>query len=76
MKSSHSNASCVDVVHDVDTDQFIVTNTRDTTRPNAIALVFTRPEWNAFIKGVRDGEFDFPAEPARPVEDRQARADG
>ena len=23
------------------------------------AFVYTRPEWDAFIKGVKDGEFDF-----------------
>ena len=26
-------------------------------------LSFTRREWNAFVRGVKDGEFDLPGEP-------------
>ena len=26
-------------------------------------LSFTRREWNAFVRGVKDGEFDLPAQP-------------
>lgn len=31
---------------------------RDSKNPTGPALVFTPGEWNAFISGVKDGEFD------------------
>ncbi|GGS62552.1 transcriptional regulator [Planobispora rosea] len=31
---------------------------RDSKAPEAAALVFTPAEWEAFIAGVKDGEFD------------------
>ena len=31
---------------------------RDSTSPDGPALVFTLDEWEAFVGGVRDGEFD------------------
>jgi hypothetical protein len=31
---------------------------RDSKNPTGPALVFTLSEWNAFIGGVKDGEFD------------------
>jgi len=31
---------------------------RDSKDPNGSVLMFTPVEWNAFIGGVRDGEFD------------------
>jgi len=34
---------------------------RHSRRPNAEILVYSRPEWEAFIAGVKNGEFDFPA---------------
>jgi Domain of unknown function (DUF397) len=34
---------------------------RDSKNPNAPAHRFDRGEWLAFIRGVRAGEFDFPA---------------
>ena len=30
-------------------------------------LFFTRREWNAFVRGIKDGEFDLPGEPFRRV---------
>ncbi|WP_068922177.1 DUF397 domain-containing protein [Planobispora rosea] len=33
---------------------------RDSKAPEAAALVFTPAEWEAFIAGVKDGEFDLP----------------
>ncbi|MEU3308759.1 DUF397 domain-containing protein [Nocardiopsis sp. NPDC006832] len=31
---------------------------RDSKNPDAAPLVFTRAEWDAFVEGVKDGEFD------------------
>jgi len=31
---------------------------RNSRHPDGAALVFTRPEWDAFIGGARGGEFD------------------
>lgn len=31
---------------------------RDSKNPNQAALIFTAEEWNAFVAGVRDGQFD------------------
>jgi hypothetical protein len=33
---------------------------RKSTEPDGTVLVFTPSEWDAFLLGVRDGEFDFP----------------
>jgi Domain of unknown function (DUF397) len=32
---------------------------RDAKAPNGTVLQFTRPEWRAFVDGVRAGDFDF-----------------
>lgn len=32
---------------------------RDTKNPSRGDLIFTKPEWIAFISGVKTGEFDF-----------------
>lgn len=34
---------------------------RHSRRPGGEVIVYTRAEWEAFIGGVKDGEFDFPA---------------
>ncbi|MER5649205.1 DUF397 domain-containing protein [Streptosporangium sp. NPDC002524] len=34
---------------------------RHSRRPDADVIVYTRAEWEAFVGGVKDGEFDFPA---------------
>lgn len=31
---------------------------RDAADPDGAVLVFTQPEWDAFVGGVADGEFD------------------
>jgi hypothetical protein len=32
---------------------------RHSRTPDAATIVYTRDEWNAFVAGVKDGEFDF-----------------
>jgi prepilin-type processing-associated H-X9-DG protein len=56
-KSSYSNANgCVEVAF-VDGHVAI----RDSKDRHGPVLVFTPVEWNAFLGGARDGEFDLPA---------------
>ena len=31
---------------------------RNSAEPQGAVLVFTRPEWDAFVSGAQDGEFD------------------
>ncbi len=56
-KSRHSNpnGSCIEVaaLHD---EAIAVRNSR---YPDGPALVYTRDEMAAFIKGAKDGEFDY-----------------
>jgi Domain of unknown function (DUF397) len=53
-KSSHSNASgCVEVAF---VDGAIAV--RDSKDPSGPTLIYTPAEWDAFLGGVRDGEFD------------------
>jgi hypothetical protein len=33
---------------------------RDSKDPDGPVLKFTGPEWDAFVAGVKDGEFDLP----------------
>lgn len=33
---------------------------RDSKSPNGGTLIFTQAEWEAFVAGARDGEFDVP----------------
>ncbi|WP_285586689.1 DUF397 domain-containing protein [Herbidospora sp. NBRC 101105] len=55
-KSSYSCAgNCVEVA-DLGLRGIAV---RDSKNESGPALIFTRPEWDAFQRGVRDGEFDF-----------------
>lgn len=55
-KSSYSGheGSCVEVAKDGDGGRW-VRDTKDRSRP---AHRFTAAEWDAFIRGVKDGEFD------------------
>ncbi len=46
--------SCVEVAH-ID-GSFVV---RDSKNPDGPTLHFTRPEWDAFVEGVRAGDFEF-----------------
>ena len=50
---SQANGNCVEVA-DLG-DAFAV---RDSKDPNGPVLMFTRDEWNAFVGGAKDGEFD------------------
>ena len=56
-KSSHSGASgCVEV-RLLEDGTVGLRDSKDISKP---PHVFTEPEWNAFLAGVRAGEFDFP----------------
>lgn len=56
-KSSASayNGNCVEVSHLRD-GHVAVRDTKD--RASGPALIFTRPEWDAFLTGAKNGEFD------------------
>lgn len=53
---SGSNGSCVEVA--ITDEGVAVRDTKDRTKTPHI---YTLAEWNAFIGGVKDGEFDLPA---------------
>ena len=36
---------------------------RSSRRPNGFVLVFDRAEWEAFLRGIADGEFTMPRQP-------------
>lgn len=56
-KSSYSgsNGECVEVAASQDGEHVFVRNTRDR---NGGLLDFTLAEWNAFLAGARDGQFN------------------
>lgn len=41
-------------------DGLVYTALRSSAEPDGTVLVFTPSEWDAFVAGVRDGEFDLP----------------
>ena len=51
--ASHGDGACVEVA--VLSDAVAV---RDGKHPGGPALVFTPAEWDAFLAGAKDGEFD------------------
>lgn len=62
-KSTYSGAqgNCVEVAHalagvDGDTEVFAL---RDSKKPDAGTLMFTGPEWSAFLRAARAGEFNY-----------------
>ena len=56
-KSSHSGANgCVEV--DIRADRVAVRDSKDRGGP---VLLFTLHEWEAFLAGAHDGEFELPA---------------
>lgn len=55
-KSTRSGGSCDNCVEVAFVDGAIAV--RDSKNPSGPALVYTREEWDAFIGGVKDGEFD------------------
>jgi Domain of unknown function (DUF397) len=52
---SGSNGNCVEVAFSGD-----MIAVRDSKDPTGGILIFTHAEWDAFVGGVRDGEFDRP----------------
>lgn len=55
-KSTRSGAygdNCVEVAFKGD-----VIGVRDSKNPDGAVLAFTKGEWNAFVEGAREGEFD------------------
>lgn len=54
-KSSKSNDQCLCVEVAFDKDNVYVRNSKNI---DATPSVFTKPEWAAFVGGVKNGEFD------------------
>lgn len=55
-RSGNGNA-CVEVADNL-LDEAGVVLVRDSKNPTGAVLTFTRAEWEAFVGGVHDGEFD------------------
>lgn len=53
-RSGGQGGACVEVAELPDGGAAV----RDSKNPNGPQLVFTHAEWQAFIGGVKDGEFD------------------
>jgi hypothetical protein len=53
---SHGGSECVEAAH-LDNGHVGV---RDSKNPTGPALIFTPGEWDAFLAGAKDGEFDRP----------------
>jgi hypothetical protein len=53
-QASNPNGDCVELAH-LDCGSIAVRNSRD---PRGPALLYTRAEIAAFIRGAKDGEFD------------------
>ena len=51
--SSHTHKCCCVAVRIGET-----VNVRDTKNPNGPSLSFNKSEWRAFVKGVKNNEFD------------------
>jgi Domain of unknown function (DUF397) len=59
-KSSYSGptgGNCVEVAFLADGEVAM----RNSRHPDGLALIFTRAEWDAFLRGARDGEFGPPS---------------
>lgn len=61
IKSSFSNGSggnnCVEVRRALGNNPSVIV--RNSNKPNGHRVRFTRDEWDAFINGVKTGEFDY-----------------
>ncbi|MFY1671151.1 DUF397 domain-containing protein [Plantactinospora sp. WMMB334] len=57
-KSASNGGSCVEAGPVLDGSGRIAV--RHSKAPQAAVIVYTREEWDAFLAGARDGEFDFP----------------
>lgn len=57
-KASYSaaNGNCVEVARNIPG----IIAVRDSKNPEGPALVFTPSEWECFVAGAKDGEFDLP----------------
>lgn len=55
-KSTRSSGNCDNCVEVAFIDNAIAV--RDSKNPDGPALIYTRSEWDAFVGGVKDGEFD------------------
>jgi hypothetical protein len=55
-KSSRSGPNCDNCVEVAFVDGAIAV--RDSKRPDGPVLLFTQEEWDAFVWGAKDGEFD------------------
>ncbi|MEU0520683.1 DUF397 domain-containing protein [Streptosporangium sp. NPDC006007] len=58
-RSENGGGSCVEAGPFADGSGRVAV--RHSRRPGGEVIVYTRAEWEAFIGGVKDGEFDFPA---------------
>lgn len=60
IKSSYSNGSsaCVEIARDPDNPLGDFMGVRHSKHPGGTSLWFTRAEWDAFYKGLLDGEFE------------------
>jgi len=56
-RRSDNSGSCVDVATNLAADHHVVL-VRDTKAPGGGVLAFGPTAWQAFLGGVRDGEFD------------------
>ncbi|GGK37882.1 DUF397 domain-containing protein [Pilimelia terevasa] len=54
---SGNGGNCVEVADNLLAREGLVF-VRDSKNPDAAGLAFTAAEWDAFVGGVRDGEFD------------------
>ena len=52
-RSGPTSDNCVEIAF---VDEVIAV--RDSKRPEGPALIFTQAEWDAFVGGAKDGEFD------------------
>lgn len=50
-----TNQACVEVAR-TESDTFLV---RDSKHPDGLVLTFDRGEWDAFVSGMKAGNFDF-----------------
>jgi Domain of unknown function (DUF397) len=56
-KSENGGGSCVEAGPLADGSERVAV--RHSHRPGGAVIVYTRTEWEAFIGGAKDGEFDF-----------------
>ncbi|AVT29020.1 DUF397 domain-containing protein [Plantactinospora sp. BC1] len=57
-KSNSNGGSCVEAGPLLDGSGRVAV--RHSKAPDAAVIVYTRPEWDAFLAGAKEGEFDFP----------------